>query len=174
MPIYSGTTGVALIIAGCVLPLVVFPQLLQDSIRESLVLDSPGDVLDYADGQSFEPTSTDSPTKFVFFNCTNCLDLQVSSTPSTKPAFETVEIAFIRRKYYFDGATLAGGTKYAFKEYTRYDVLNPADLSKVIVQINPIYVGAVYQQAPSETLLFAGLRTAPPFPPLCTSFSTGR
>tara|TARA_B110001452_G_C15235075_1_gene427638 strand:+ start:120 stop:3326 length:3207 start_codon:yes stop_codon:yes gene_type:complete len=136
--------------------LIFMSQLLVDimklTIRDWTVIDSSQKLKEMSE-------RTHEVVTFNFFNLTNGYALQ-TEWPPPKPRFEVVPVKFNYTLELINGSIIDDGLGYKFVQWSYYDVVDESDGDLEIVQVNPIYLGAIpLFGAPSESTLFAGLST---------------
>ena len=133
---------------------VAVPRVLRASIHDALVQDTQSKMDKWLDPQQEWTDNISVP--LYFMNLTNGREL-LTTTPAPKPHFELVNVTFIERSKFFDGAPSEDGESFLYHEKWEFVAANPEDLDMEIVQVNPAYLGAIYQLRPSETAVFGAL-----------------
>lgn len=134
----------------------IMPQLIVDTMKEMV---QDWSVLDTAAELEAEAERKHEVVTFNFYNLTNALALQ-TQWPPPKPTFEMVPVRFNYTHERLNSTSLEHGMGYKYVAWSYYDVHDAADADLEIVQVNPVYVGAMQQfGAPSESAMFAGLST---------------
>ena len=136
--------------------LIFMSQLLVDIMRITI---RDWSVIDTSQKLKEMSERTHEFVTFNFFNLTNGYALQ-TEWPPPKPRFEVVPVKFNYTLELINGTIIDDGLGYKYVQWSYYDVVDPAEGDLEIVQVNPIYLGAIpLFGAPSESTLFAGLST---------------
>ena len=134
----------------------ITPQLIVDTMHKMV---QEWSVLDTTEELEAEAERKHEVVTFNFYNLTNALALQ-TQWPPPKPTFEMVPVRFNYTYERLNSTGLEHGMGYKYVAWSYYDVHDVADADLEIVQVNPVYVGAMQQfGAPSESAMFAGLST---------------
>ena len=147
-------TGLFFLIVLVCIGEVAVPRVLRASIHDALVQDTQSKMDTWLDPEKEWTDNISAP--LYFMNLTNGKAL-LTTTPAPKPHFELINVTFVERSKFFDGAPSEDGDSYLYHEKWQFTAADPADLDLEIVQVNPAYLGAIYQLRPSETAVFSTL-----------------